>query len=66
MVYDGEIIGVTKRSKPKVVGDGKHNVKSLIRLFNEGQSKSLKGHNKDEHLKNKQGFLMSSDGRYYF
>ena len=59
MVYDGEIIGVTKRSKPKVVGDGKHNVKSLIRLFNEGQSKSLKCHNVDEHLINKQGFLMS-------
>lgn len=59
MVYDGEIIGVTKRSKPKVIGDGKHNVKNLIRLFNEQQFKSFKCHNVAEHLIKKQGFSMS-------
>lgn len=61
MIYDGEIVGVTKRSKPQIVGDGKHNVKSLIRLFNEGQTKSSKCHNVNENLINKQGFSMSDD-----
>lgn len=59
MVYHGKIIGVTKRSKPQIIGDGKHSVKNLIRLFNEGQSNSYKCHNVNEHLINEQGFSMN-------
>ena len=58
MVYDGRIIGVTKRSKPQVIGDGKHSVKRLVQLFNEGQSKTFKCHNINERLIKEQGLSM--------
>lgn len=59
MVYDGAIVGVTKRSKPEIIGDGKHNVKRLIQLFNEGKGKSFKCHNVNERLIKEQGLIMS-------
>ena len=59
MVYDGDIVGVTKRSKPKIIGDGKNTVNRLIQLFNDGQGKSFKCHNVNKKLIKEQGFELN-------
>lgn len=59
MIYDGDIVGVTKRSKPKIVGNGKNTITKLIQLFNDGQAKSFRCHNVNKKLIKDQGFEVS-------
>lgn len=59
MVYNGDIVGVTMRSKPKVIGDGVHNINQLIDTFNDNKKTSYKCHNINKRLIQKQGFKMS-------
>lgn len=59
MIYDGDIIGVTKRSNPKIVGDGKNTVNRLIQIFNDGKAKSWQCHNVNKMLIKDQGFEVS-------
>ena len=56
MIYDGDIIGVTKRSKPKIIGDGKNTISKLIEIFNDDKAKSFKCHNVNERIIKEQGF----------
>ena len=49
MIFKGEIVGITKRSKPKIIGNGISTIDSLITEFNDTRS-SFKCHNVDYNL----------------
>jgi len=60
MILNNEIVGITEREDPYIVGDGRKNVLELITDFNKNKGKSFKCHNINKKLIKKQGYAMNN------
>lgn len=60
MILNNEIIGITERQKPIVIGDGENNIYDLINIENQRRRDYVKIHDIDDNLLSKQGYSLSS------
>lgn len=56
MVFNGNIVGITQKMPPTIIGDGNHNIKELVKAYNKDRSKLFRIHTVDYPYIQTQGY----------